>query len=217
MTISTEYMDLTTKSDRFVSVKDVLASMRANKNHVEKQLMESKVGSKTLKKRYDNALKARKVIQKVAQDTQQELEYHVSNLVTMAEHAIFDDPYNFEIEFVQRRNKTECDLWFSRNDVRQDPMSSAGGGALDVASFALRCSFWALNRTRPVIVLDEPFKFLSRDLQEKASQMIKSVSEKLHIQFIIVSHIDELIGSADKIFRVQQGGDGVSEVIEVLR
>ena len=119
---------------------------------------------------------------------------------------MFEDPYELVAEFVQRRNKTECDLFFTRDGHRMDPMDSSGFGAVDVASLALRIAAWSMQipRKRNVIILDEPFKFLDgkTDRIEKASQMIKELSDKLGIQFIIVTHDTALGNYADKTFNV---------------
>jgi DNA repair exonuclease SbcCD ATPase subunit len=95
------------------------------------------------------------------------------------------------------------------------PLSASGGGAVDIAAFGLRLSLWTLpeKRTRGVIVLDEPFRFLSKDLHAKAGQAIKELSARLGLQFIIVTHENTLQESADKIFRVEKRR-GVSKVTE---
>lgn len=146
---------------------------------------------------------ARILAQTVAETTQQKLEFHISNLVTMALNSVFEDAPEFKAKFVQRRNKTECDLVFVKNETEYDPIEGGGGGPADIASFALRIATWSLKKSRNVQVLDEPMKFLSRDLQEKASEMIKMISEKLGVQIIMVSHIPELIASADKVIQVE--------------
>lgn len=73
-----------------------------------------------------------------------------------------------------------------------------------MASFALRCAFWSLKKTRHTLVLDEPFKFLSRDLIPKAAEMVQMISKELNLQIIMVSHIPDFIDSADKVFVVSQ-------------
>jgi len=148
---------------------------------------------------------AKTILREVGLKTQQQLQYHISGIVSLALDAVLqDDPYEFKVEFIQRRNKTECDLYFERDGNRVDPLMAAGGGAADVASFALRIASWSMQRprTRAVIVMDEPFRFLSNDYQEKASAMLKDLSEKLGIQFIIVTHEDILAEYADKVFTV---------------
>jgi len=156
------------------------------------------------KERYlEDCQKVRAYIQIVAETTQKQIEFHISNLVTMALAAVFPDPYEFILQFTQRRNKTEADLIFRKDGNDGGPVSIAGGGALDVASFALRSATWALKPSRKSLLLDEPFKFLSRDLQEKGSEMLKMISDKLGIQLIIVSHIPEIISNSDKVFNIE--------------
>lgn len=159
--------------------------------------------------------KAQVIIQQVAQITQEELKYHISELVTFALAAVFDDPYEFEVEFVQKRNQIECDLWFVRDGNRIKPIDASGGGAVDVASFALRVCLWSLrnNKTRNTLILDEPLRFLKGgDLPEKGMRMMKEISDKLNIQMLLISHIPDQIESADKVFNLKLK-NGVSRVI----
>lgn len=147
---------------------------------------------------------AREIIREVGLKTQQTLQIHISDITTLALEAVFDDPYELKVEFVQRRNKTECDLFFVRDGNEADPLTASGGGAVDIAAFALRIASWSMQRPRGsnTIMLDEPMRFLSVDMQEKASQMIKELSEKLGIQFIIITHEETLTAYADKVFEV---------------
>lgn len=149
--------------------------------------------------------KAREILKEVGLQTQRELEYHISSITSLAMQSVFvNDPYDVVIEFVQRRNKTECDILFSRNGEKSKPIDSAGGGAVDVAAFALRIASWSMQspKTRNTIILDEPFRFLSADNQERASKMIKEISDRLGIQFIIITHEETLTTYGDKIFNV---------------
>ena len=147
---------------------------------------------------------ARELIREAGLKTQQQLQYHISDITTLALDAVFDDPYKLVVEFVQRRNKTECDLYFERDGERTDPLSASGGGAVDVAAFALRIASWSMQRprSRNVIILDEPMKYLSANYQERGSAMLKEISERLNIQFIIVTHEPILAQYADRTFEV---------------
>ena len=147
---------------------------------------------------------AREVIRIVGLSTQSQLQFHISDIVSMALDAVFPDPYQMKVEFVQRRNKTECDLSFVRGGMQIDPMTASGVGTVDVATFALRIASWTMMRprTRNTIILDEPMRFLSAEYQERASVMIKEISQKLGIQFIIITHEQVLTTFADKIFEV---------------
>lgn len=159
---------------------------------------------------------AREIIRETGIKTMNQISYHISDITSLALEAVFDNPYRLVTEFVQRRNKTECDLYFERDGNRVDPLAASGVGAVDIASFALRIASWSMNRphSRNVIILDEPFKCLSDNYQEKASMMLKELSEKLNLQFILISHNPTLSLAADKTFEVSIH-KGISKVKEL--
>lgn len=187
-----------------VDFRTILNQKQGQRNLLIQQQEETKVAKKKQEEYLLNTLKAREIIYSVAEETQKKLEYQVSNLVTSALAAVFPDPYTFELRFVRRRNKTEADLIFLKNGNETDDLiNTAGGGAVDIASFALRVALWSIKRTRPIMIIDEAFRFLSLDLQEKASDMIKEISSKLGIQVLMVSHLPGMIKAADKIIEVE--------------
>lgn len=158
---------------------------------------------------------AREIIREVGLKTQQQLQFHISNMTSLALEAVFPDPYEMKVSFEQRRNKTECDLIFVRDGNEIDPIEASGIGAVDVAAFALRVSSWSMAQphTDNVILLDEPFRFLSEDYQEQASIMLQELSKKLGLQFIIVTHEQVLASYADRIFEVKIR-KGISKVTQ---
>jgi DNA repair exonuclease SbcCD ATPase subunit len=193
-------------------------ALDARRRTLSDQLEEGKRDELSLSAVYDDTRKMRAITQEVAEQTLNNLSYQVSSIVTSALASVWPDPFGFEIEFKQARNQIECHLWFVKDEHRIDPMESSGGGALDVASFALRITYWSLlpNPTRPTFLLDEPFKYVSEDLQEACSNMVKMLSEKMGVQVIMVSHLPNINSSADREYRVRLSGD-VSKVKEVKR
>lgn len=155
---------------------------------------------------YENCLKARSIVQIVAKDTQNKVSVHIGNLVSLALSSVFPDPYTFSIRFTERRNTTEADLIFSKGENEiDDPLSMLGGGICDTSSFSLRVALWSLNKTRPVFILDEPDKYLHSEIyQEKFSEMVKQISEKLGLQFIIVTDQQGIKAYADRIINVKK-------------
>jgi len=90
------------------------------------------------------------IAQEVAQQTQEELEFQVSALVTNALASIFPDPYEFKVEFEIKRGKTEAAMFFTRGGEEIDPLTASGGGVVDIAAFALRLSaFLFLRKNAP--------------------------------------------------------------------
>lgn len=150
--------------------------------------------------------KARSIFQAAAKLTQSQLSKRISLIVSNALSAVFPDPYKFVIDFVERRNSTECDLLFEKDGNKRDPMDSCGFGAADIASLALRVAYWKLTKnTRNILILDEPTRALSKDKQKLASLVFKGLS-KLEggLQFIIVTHNPDLAEAADRTFRITQ-------------
>lgn len=186
-------------------LSEYIVSQKAERNMLQKQLSNIEQQLIELKENYEASLKARALIQDVGKQTQQQLEYHISSIVTTAIMSVFEEDIEFKVEFVERRGKTECDFWFVKDGEKMNPVFSSGGGLLDITSFALRISFWHLNQNRNVMIFDEPMRFLSKELVPKAVEMVRMLSEKLGIQFIIVSHIEDFVEGADKNFRIEKG------------
>ena len=201
-----------------MTVKDLrsrLDTQKGQKFQIESDLEQLRHEVRTMKRSLVHHEQAREVVREVGIKTQQQLQFHISDIASLALEAVFDNPYELKVEFVQRRNKTECDLLFARDNNSFDPISASGVGAIDIAAFALRIASWSMQRphTRNTIIMDEPFKHLSVDLQDKASAMIKEVSQKLKLQFIIITHDPTLSSYADKVFEVSINKRGVSKVV----
>lgn len=190
---------------RVNSVLDKYKAYCARAEYAKSKLLDTQKQLEKAEQDYQNALKAREIINIVAKDTQQQLEMRITNIVTMALAAVFPDPYQFKLVFSERRNQTEADLLLVRDGEEISPVDGAGGGVLDVVSFALRIAVLLMSDYRRVIILDEPFRHLSADLQPKASEMMKMLSDKLGIQFIMVSHEEGIIDCADNIITIKEG------------
>ena len=195
------------------SIRNKLEQQKGQYARVKRTIAETEDKIKRLSKDLKHHEKAREIIRIVGLETQKQLQYHIEDITSLALESVFDDPYELVVEFVERRNKTECDLFFMRGKSKMDPLSASGGGTVDVAAFALRVASWSMEhpKLRNTIILDEPLRFLSQNHQEKASIMIKEISEKLGIQFIIITHESTLAAYADKIFETKIK-KGVTEV-----
>lgn len=152
--------------------------------------------------------KARALIQQAALQTQETLKIRLTAIVTTALRTVFvDKDLAFSVRFESKRGRTEAVLEVGENNIFTDPIEGHGGGVVDVVSFALRAAFWSISRSRSVLILDEPFRFLSRDLQSSAAEMIRTLSDKLDLQILMVTHEEALKEVADSIFEVERQGD----------
>jgi DNA repair exonuclease SbcCD ATPase subunit len=142
------------------------------------------------------AEQARDIIQEVAQQLQREVHHRIAGIVTLGLKTVFDNPYTFKINFEKKRGRTEAEMLFERDGVELDPFSSAGGGVIDVAAFALRVACLSLSKPslRPILILDEPFKNVSKSkgYLDQIPALLEKLSEELGLRIIMVTHIEEL-------------------------
>lgn len=182
-------------------IRNQLEQRKGARNQIQadlKRIYREKKRSELRLKNYNDALV---VVKEVGLKTQQQIEIHIGNLVTSALDFILpDNSYTFKMTFKERRDQIECDLMLEKDGEILDPVSSVGGGVVDVISFALRmASISILKGTiRPVLLLDEPFKHLSNDKQGKAAKMLQTLSHKLGVQVIYISQAGFTIINEEK-------------------
>ena len=197
--------------------------MKQTKLRLCDQLEETESKAKEWERTMEAAQEARDRLQLIAQKTQKSLELKMAHVVSNALSAIFPDPYEFRIVFETKRGQTEVSFGLERPDRPGEILSlsavddEVGGGVLDIVAFALRIAMHTLTRyrTRATIILDEPFRFLHNSYKELAADLLRTTAEMLELQFIVVTHDDEIAMAGDKLFKVSQvkkGGNRVSVV-----
>jgi DNA repair exonuclease SbcCD ATPase subunit len=162
---------------------------------------------------------ARDSIHIVAKNTQEILEYNLNSIVSEAMETVFDDPYEVKIEFVVKRNKTEADIHFVRRGMKYEPLTSSGGGTIDVSAFAIKLALWSLKakKTRKCLIFDEPFKNVndpSRTLHQRLSEMVSNICEDLGVQIIMVSLEEEMIDNCDRSVHITKKDDESQAVVK---
>lgn len=162
--------------------KGKVSLLKNQKEEAEKELKDNN-------KKLLSLEKAQIFIQQVAKATQEQLKFHVEDVVNLAIETLFPDEYTFSIEFNIKYGKTTADLIFEKNGFPVDILKSAGGGLVDIASLALRIAMWTLSKVDNVLILDEPVSRIQpASLQAVAWDVIKRLSNRLHLQFIVVSN-----------------------------
>ena len=188
------------------SIYKILQQKRGKQLFLKSQKKTLEELLRTLRRKVRDELFAETIIQKVALETQAEVQVYVSDLISLALSSIYDDAYEFKLSFETKRGRTQCFPLFCRDGKVYAPGKETGGGPVDIASFALRISLWALNKNKinNTIILDEPVHFLDDDARPKMMGLLKRLSKELGIQFIIVTHDPLLIEGADKIIRIKK-------------
>lgn len=192
--------------------RDKLRDKKAELKILNGNLQKQESAKQVLEGLTDTRKHAHSTIQMAAQLTQETLQEQLGSVVSMSLSAVFEDPYEFIVEFVSKRNTTECNLLFERDGERCSPLDDSGYGPADIASIALRLSYWTAGDTRPVILMDEPCKNLSKSYHTLAAVMFQEMCKKLGIQMVVITHITDFREGADKLFMVNMDHKGVSHV-----
>jgi len=167
--------------------------IEARIHYLAQTIEAEQLGFRKAKRTLTRTQQAQEILQFVAQGIQQQAHEKISVVVSSCLSAVFEDPYEFKILFERKRGRTEATLLFTRRGMDVDPLSATGGGVVDVAAFALRIACLMLHRPRlsKVVVLDEPFKFVSAEYREAVRAMLENLSKDLGIQIIMVTHSEE--------------------------
>jgi len=159
--------------------------------------------------------KALEVMNTVGILVQQEFEEVVEVLVTQALKFVFGDNHSFKLEGSISHNQPEIHMYIVIDGERFSPKDDEfSGGQADVVSFALRIILWAIQyeRTRPVLIFDEPFRNLhGLKNAEAVREMTQYLAKTMNMQFIIISQDEGLVEIADAAFMVTKL-EGVSSV-----
>ncbi len=164
--------------------------------HAVRTAKEERVRLKELKAKAKASVEAQSIIQTVAQAVQQSAHQQIVKVVTRCIQAVGWD-YEFRINFERKRGRTEARMVFVRGGVEIDPVSSSGGGVIDVASFALRlaCLLLATPRRRRLVVLDEPLRQVhGNTYRENVVELLRVLAKELDFQLIIATGLEWLSG-----------------------
>ena len=127
---------------------------------------------------------------------QTQLYSRITDMVTHCLSYVFGDEYSCQILTDQKRGNVEACIRVLKGGAVLDPLSACGGGVVDIVSMSLRlCAVVGDGRqkNRRILVLDEPFKFLSVQYRPRASELLTQLAEQLDFQLIVVSHDPEFI------------------------
>lgn len=142
---------------------------------------------------------AGKQIRDLALACQASCAHSISNIVTRCLDAVFscdgkENRYTFDIEFIEKRGQTEANCTLRDADGNTYyPLVSTGGGVLDIVAFGLRLACMMLQRPRPanILIMDEPFRYLSKTYREPLMQLLETLAIETGTQFIMVTHFSE--------------------------
>lgn len=187
-------------------LKSQIAHLQGKADLLSRQNTENEARLEEYKTDREVFKKAIELIAVAGEAVRENIKGGFEKIVTHALRSIVGEDYSFAITFDKRGNQQEANFTIKSGDLSEafNPMDSRGGGIIDIVSLALRVSL--LELTQPKVdgplILDEPFKHLSKEYIENANVFLKGLSDKLGRQIICVTHIRELANEADKIIEI---------------
>jgi len=188
----------------FTEIENKLNTLKVKKQSNEELLKTRKQRLEEIKIETEEVLKSISVCQNVATEVQKQLSVKIDTIVNLALATCFGDEYTFNLNYVPARGKTEVEFLLLQNGKEIDPMNQNGGGLIDILCFALRVAVFNISHTDDVMVFDEPFRFVSKGLREKVAEVVHTFSERLNIQIVEVTHVEELMDNSDKQFVIKK-------------
>jgi AAA domain, putative AbiEii toxin, Type IV TA system len=136
---------------------------------------------------------AQQNFQHLAQSTQETCHKQVGRIISKCLSSVFEEPYEFKIEFDRKRGKTEAEFAYYKSGYRINPRVDSGG-VMDIAALGGRLASLLLSphQSRKTVFFDEPFLGLSEANLPRVSAMISTLAEDLDLQIVIVTHLRNL-------------------------
>jgi len=180
--ISVKSIDVTVRNCYDEYTQGVTQYIRAKKQH--KQARTNRIVAK----------KAQTILQHASEQIQREAHKRIASTVTTCMQFVFGDSYSFCIKFARMRGRTQANLQLLKDgNVITDPANEDSGGVLDVAAFALRLSCLVMHKPvlQRVLILDEPFRFVSAKYRPRIKGLLIRLSKEFEVQIVQVTHQPE--------------------------
>lgn len=148
------------------------------------------------------ASKALYFVERAVRNVRKEVLGDVERVVNEALRSVYvENSPRLECEVSTKRDRSSVVPYFIKHlpngEVVRRPPASHGCGVSDITSLVLRMVLLRAKGAEPVLVADEPFRFLGARQVPRASALLSQVSHNLGIQTIVTTHHDETVELSD--------------------
>ena len=171
----------------------------------KKEKLKLKLQLKNIKKELSEWEQCIAFTMEIAKESQQQNKEYIESVVSSALQTIFGKNFSFVIEIEEKYDQQQIKFFMDKGDgiLRSPRDIQVCGGELNVIVLGLRPAIWSLNPDAvPILMIDEPLKDLSQEYIPIAGQIINQLSEKYNLQFIIITHIEQLVKYGHNIIEI---------------
>ena len=134
-------------------------------------------------------------------------EEKLASLVGQGLSSVFGDDRKVILTHTIKRGVAHLDLETETNGLRTRILGAKGGSVIQILAALFRVLFTVSQKPAllPFMALDEPFSMVSVKFRPALGALIKELGGRLGLQFVIVTHEEELAEAADTVYFMQDG------------
>jgi DNA repair exonuclease SbcCD ATPase subunit len=192
---------------------DELAGQRAL---LEDQLADALGMHDKANERADDLDQTLRFLQTMEEEWRERFQQGLAAVVSDGLSSVFGRELKAVLETTTHRDATSIELYIEEEGRLREIRGARGGSLIQVLSFLLKLLMLVSARPplRRVMVLDEPFAMVSAEYRPRVGALLRELSARLGVQFIIVTHEPELVDYADVAYEVRaQGGEAVARML----
>ena len=141
------------------------------------------------------------VLKKLSSNQRNAAKKRLEDLGTEALKYSMGNQYRMEIEIDDTRKRPQAYMYRidESTGLKTDPLEENGGGVVDIINIALRIIVIQANTPNidGPIILDEPFKMVSKEYIPMLSDFLRKISNDFGRQIIMVTHNEYLAECCD--------------------
>ena len=182
-----------------------LNQLKGKRDTVKSDLDKKEITKKNLIQEGLYLEECRIITQLISETNQKKLTERIDTFVTDCIQSVFGDEYEFKMVITSKNNSISATPTFYKDGREETVKASQGGGMLAIASLALRIILMTLLKDpTKILILDEAFSALGPENGglERGVQLMNTISEKMGIQCLCITHGDEIKQKANRVFHV---------------
>lgn len=142
----------------------------------------------------------------------------IETVTNEALKAVYAEDLRIECDFGMKRDRSAVDIRIVKDcangEVLKRNPDGSGCGVSDVVSLCLRMVLIRATGCVPILIADEPFKWLGRDQIPKAAALLEYMAIKLKMQVISASHHPSMRELAETSFWLELNEEGETKIID---
>ena len=197
-------------------LRDRLSYLSGIRNTLQEEKLQKEKQKEKAAHMIDIYLKVTSLLQNASEKARNSIVSRIEKIVSEALREIIpEEKLSFKVVFENKRGTSEVKFKIFDENIKQElnVMHAFGGGIKDIISTVLRIVVLELDRTGNFgpIILDETCSQISVEYQENFGKFLRILSEKLGRQIILVTHEENIVSQANKIFQIEKI-DGKSRI-----